>query len=77
MRRNGRIFAEAVENAAVEEEMELNYFKDKLFDLINESDELDVADIEADDKNNTFLVSMQDGSAVLLECRLIRGRDNG
>lgn len=53
--------------------MELNRFKDKLFDLINESGELDVTDIEADDRENTFLIRMADGSTIVLECRLISG----
>ena len=42
--------------------MDINYFKDILFDLINESDALDVADIQSDDRANTFAVSMKDGS---------------
>ena len=32
--------------------MELNYFKDKLFDLLNETDELDIADLDAEDRKN-------------------------
>lgn len=43
--------------------MSLDYFKDVLFDLINESDALDVDDIQSDDRANTFLVLMKDGSA--------------
>ena len=43
--------------------MELNYFKDVLFDLLNESDELDVSDIQSNDKANTFIVSMKDGTS--------------
>lgn len=42
--------------------MRLDYFKDVLFDLINESDALDIEDIQSDDRANTFLVSMKDGS---------------
>lgn len=42
--------------------MDVNYFKDILFDLMNESDALDVADIQSDDKANTFAVTMKDGS---------------
>lgn len=47
--------------------MELNYFKDILFDLMNESDELDVADIQSDDRANTFLVSMKDGTSFFVQ----------
>ena len=42
--------------------MDFNIFKDNLFDLINESDVLDVDDIEADDKNDLLLVTMKDGT---------------
>lgn len=37
--------------------MNLNYFKDKLFDVINESDDLDIADIQADDDKDLFWLS--------------------
>ena len=42
--------------------MDFNIFKDNLFDLINESDVLDVDDIEADDKNDLLIVTMKDGT---------------
>lgn len=41
--------------------MDLNYFKDLLFDLINESD-LPIQDIEADDTNNLFVITVIDGT---------------
>ena len=43
--------------------MDVNYFKDILFDLMNESDALDVADIQSDDRANKFLVLTKDGTA--------------
>ena len=49
--------------------MDLNYFKDKLFDLLNESDELDLADICADDRRNAFTVRTADGSVFELLCQ--------
>ena len=39
--------------------MELNYFKDHLFDLLNESNILNVRSITADDKENVFVLSSQ------------------
>ncbi len=47
--------------------MELNYFKDILFDLINEWDE-DVQDVMANDKENILRVVMRDGSVFRLHC---------
>jgi len=49
--------------------MELNYFKDLLFDLINESDTLDVQDIQSDDKSNTFTVTVNDGTKFDICCK--------
>lgn len=42
--------------------MELNYFKNQIFDLINESDMLNVKSIITDDKNGIFRVIVNDGS---------------
>ena len=43
--------------------MDINFFKDILFDLVNESDELDpyLEDIECDDRNNLMTVITKDG----------------
>lgn len=49
--------------------MELNYFKDKLFDLLNESDEMDISNIDSDDRNSLFIISMADGSVFEIVCR--------
>ena len=45
--------------------MDLNYFKDTLFDIINESDTLDaeLLDIYCDDQNDTMTVNLKDGSS--------------
>lgn len=51
--------------------MELNYFKDKLFDLLNDSEELHISDINADDPKNLLIVLTTDGSVFQLECRQI------
>ncbi len=50
--------------------MEFNLFKDKLFELLNENDDImDIADIEADDSGNTFALVMTDGSSFGIQCR--------
>lgn len=51
--------------------MELNYFKDKLFDLLNESNEMDISDIDSDDRSALFIVSMADGSVFEIVCRQV------
>ena len=50
-------------------EMELDFFKDQLFDLLNESDAMDLSDITADDRHDLFTVSTADGSQFQLLCR--------
>lgn len=52
--------------------MELNYLKDRLFDLLNDnSEELNISDIQPHEKENTFGISMTDGSVFEIECRRI------
>lgn len=56
--------------------MELNYLKDRLFDLLNDnSEELNISDIQTHEKENTFGISMTDGSVFEIECRRILERE--
>lgn len=48
------------------EEKDLNYLKDTLFDLINESDELNVVDIESNDAEDRFVLHFPDGSSFIV-----------
>ena len=57
--------------------MELNYFKDKLFDLLNESDGLGIADLNAEDRKNLLTVMTEDGSIFELVCREATEKENG
>lgn len=47
------LFWQSEQNTKGKMKMELNYFKEILFDLVNESDKLAVLDIEEDYNNNT------------------------
>ena len=49
--------------------MELNYFKDKLFDLLNETNELDIAGLNVEDRTNRLTVTMADGSKFKILCK--------
>lgn len=42
--------------------MELNYFEDKIFELLNEADNMEISDIDTYDKEDKFVVSLKDGS---------------
>lgn len=52
--------------------MRLNFFKDKLFELLDESSSLDIADIETKDLHNLFTVKTTDESLFEIECRKIK-----
>lgn len=48
--------------------MEINEFKDRLFDILNETDNLPIQDIVVDDKKNRICIYLEDGSFVYLTC---------
>ena len=49
--------------------MELNDFKDWLFDVLNEHNSDIIVDIETNEKSNTFQLSMVGGGRFEIECR--------
>lgn len=49
----------------------LEYLKDKIFDLLNDADEIGIRDIETNDKKGIFKVLLQDGNMLEVECRQV------
>ena len=49
----------------------LYYLKDKIFDLLNDADEIGIRDIETNDKQGIFKVFLQDGDMFEVECRQV------
>ena len=49
--------------------MELNYFRDTLFDLLNDSEGMGIADLDADERNSLFTVRTEDGDVFEIVCR--------
>ncbi len=49
--------------------MDVKIFKDKLFDLLNDSECMNISDIDTDDKNNIFTIRLIDGNIFEIECR--------
>ena len=43
--------------------------KDKLFDLLNNADELDIAGLNVEDRTNRLTVTMADGSKFKILCQ--------
>lgn len=54
--------------------MELDYFRDKLFDLLNDSDGIGIADLDADEQNNLLTVRTEDGNVFEIVCRQSVGK---
>ena len=59
--------------------MDKNYFKDILFDLVNESDELNpfLEDIQCDDRNDLMTVIMKDGTRMNVHVSIDENGMNG
>lgn len=56
--------------------MEFNHFKDEIFEWLNEKDWTDLQNIVAHDKENTFLVTFQDGNQFELSLRQMKNEDS-
>ena len=56
--------------------MKLNYFKDKLFDLLNEAEDMRIKDITTIDKEDKFMVEILDGSIFEIKCRKLKPEGN-
>ncbi len=52
--------------------MKLEYFKDKVFELLNDADNMSIKDIETNDREGKFTVSTQDGSVFEVSCSQLR-----
>lgn len=50
--------------------MSLNEFKDRLFDILNDTDDLPIADIMVNDAENAMKVYMEDGTIAEIRCEL-------
>ena len=57
--------------------MKLNYFRDKLFDLLNDSEGMGIADLNADEQNSQLTVRTEDGDVFEIVCRQAAGKEDG
>lgn len=57
--------------------MKLNYFRDKLFDLLNDSEGMGIADLNADERNSLLTVRTEDGDVFEIVCRQAAGKEDG
>lgn len=52
--------------------MKLDYFKDKLFELLNEAEEMRIKNITTHDREDKFTVEIFDGSLFEIKCRKLK-----
>ena len=57
--------------------MKLNYFRDKLFDLLNDSEGMGIADLNADEQNSLLTVRTEDGDVFEIVFRQAAGKEDG
>ena len=57
--------------------MKLDYFRDKLFDLLNDSEGMGIADLNADEQNSLLIVRTEDGDVFEIVCRQAAGKEDG
>ena len=50
--------------------MSLNEFKDRLFDVLNDTDDMPIADIMVDDAQNKMKIYLEDGTIAVITCEL-------
>lgn len=48
--------------------VDLNEFKDKLFDILNETEHLPIIDIVVEDKRNRMKIYLFDGALFKIQC---------
>lgn len=52
--------------------MKLDYFKDKIFDLLNDAEHMNIKNIVTNDKEDRFTILIQDGTVFEINCRQLR-----
>ena len=57
--------------------MKLDYFRDKLFDLLNDSEGMGIADLNADERNSLLTVRTEDRDVFEVVCRQATGKEDG
>ena len=55
--------------------MELNYFRDRLFDLLNDSEGMGIVNLNADERNSLLTVRTEAGNVIEIVCRQASGKE--
>ena len=57
--------------------MGLDYFRDRLFDLLNDSEGMGIADLKTDERNGLLIVRTEDGNVLEIVCQQAAGKEGG
>lgn len=57
--------------------MELEYFRDKLFDMLNDSENMGISDLDVDGRNNLLTVRTEGGNIFEIVCRRAADKEVG
>lgn len=57
--------------------MRLDYFRDRLFDLLNDSEGMGIADLNTDKRNGLLIVRTEDGNVFEIVCQQAAGKEGG
>lgn len=57
--------------------MKLDYFRDRLFDLLNDSEGIGIVDLNVDEKNSLIAVRTDEGNTFEIVCRQAAGKEGG
>lgn len=56
--------------------MDLNSFRDRLFDLLNDNEEMEITDLNADEQNSLIAVRTESGKVFEIVCREATDRED-
>ena len=57
--------------------MKLDYFRDRLFDLLNDSEGMGIVDLNVDEKNSLITVRTEEGNIFEIVCQQAAGKEDG
>lgn len=57
--------------------MELDYFRDRLFDLLNDREGMGIVDLNVGEKNSLITVKTDEGNTFEIVCQQAAGKGDG
>lgn len=57
--------------------MKLDYFRDRLFDLLNDSEGMGIVDLNVDERNSLITVRTEEGNTFEIVCQQAACKEDG